>query len=89
MTVSPGNDPYSFTNNDTLGAFRFSAQYMKDAGKLKTYVYHDAKNRYVLIHAAEYQVSDCRLHQAGFGINRVYSAKFEKEFTFQCHSVCP
>jgi len=91
LTAKPVTDPYSFESTDALGAFRFSTQYLSDPGKLKTYVYHYSKNRFVLIHAAEYSIVDanCQQYQAGLGKQRVYTAKLEKEFNFQCYSVCP
>lgn len=90
LTAQPVSDPYIFESTDALGAFRFSVQYLTNPGKLKTYVYHHAKNRFVLIHSAEYSISadNCQHYQTGLGKNRVYSAKLEKEFNFQCHSIC-
>jgi hypothetical protein len=90
LTVKPVSDPYRFETTDALGAFRFSAQYLSAQGKLKTYVYHYAKNRFVLIHAAEYSIAEanCQQYQTSLGKHRVYSAKLEKEFNFQCDSIC-
>lgn len=83
-------DPYEITKIDLPGNFRFSAQYLLGAEKLKTFVYHHAKERYVLIHAAEYRVekNNCGKYEQGFGLNRVYSAELESEFLFQCRSLC-
>ena len=83
-------DPYKFTKVDLPENFRFSTQYLLGAQKLKTYVYHNSKNRYVLIHAAEYRVEEdsCTQHEQGFGLNKVYSAKVERELSFQCRLVC-
>lgn len=49
-------DPYETNQVDLSGNFRFSAQYLLSKEKLKTFVYHYAKDRYILIHAAEYRV---------------------------------
>lgn len=83
-------DPYEITKIDLPGNFRFSAQHLLGAEKLKTFVYHYAKERYVLIHAAEYSVerNNCSKYEQGFGLNRVYSAELEREFLFQCRSLC-
>ena len=83
-------DPYETARIDLPGNFRFSAHHLLDAGKLKTFVYHYAKDRYVLIHAAEYRVdkTECGQYEQGFGLNKVYSAKVERELLFQCRSVC-
>lgn len=83
-------DPYKFTKVDLPDDFRFSTQYLLGSGKLKTYVYHNSKDRYVLIHAAEYSVGEnaCTKHEQGFGLNKVYSAKLELELSFQCRLVC-
>ena len=49
-------DPYEINQVDLPGNFRFSAQHLLGKGKLRTFVYHYAKDRYVLIHAAEFRV---------------------------------
>ncbi len=83
-------DPYEITKADLPGNFRFSAQHLLGGNKLKTFVYHYAKERYILIHAAEYRVeeTDCKRYEHGFGLNKVYSAHMERELFFQCRSVC-
>jgi hypothetical protein len=83
-------DPYETTRIDLSGNFRFSAQHLLSSGKLKTFVYHYAKDRYVLLHAAEYRVNqaECSQYQQGFGLNKVYTTELEREFLFQCRSVC-
>lgn len=83
-------DPYEIAKVDLPGNFRFSAQHLLGRNKLKTYVYHYAKDRYVLIHAAEYLMkeADCKQYEQGFGLNKVYSAHVERELLFQCRSVC-
>ena len=90
IDVRPTDDVYAMTTTDVLSPFRFSAQYLAEYGKLKTYVYHDAKSRYVLIHAAEYTLTQahCSQHQSGFGLNKIYSARMEKELFMQCFAVC-
>lgn len=90
LEIQPTADVYTVTTSDALAPFRVSAQYLSDRGKLKTYAYHDAKDRYVLIHAAEYQLNNanCSQHASGFGLNRIYSARLEKELQFQCFAVC-
>lgn len=90
VIIKPVSDPYEMTNVDPGGDFRFASNYLVDSNKLKTYVYHKSKNRYVLIHAAEHQVSEdiCTQHENGFGLNRVYSAKLERELLFQCRLIC-
>ncbi len=81
IDVRPTDDVYAMTTTDVLSPFRFSAQYLAEYGKLKTYVYHDAKSRYVLIHAAEYTLTQahCSQHQSGFGLNQCVSNKFFKD----------
>jgi len=83
-------DPYETTQVDLSGNFRFSVQHLLSVGKLKTFVYHYAKDRYVLIHAAEYRIekNGCSQYEQGLGLNKVYSAELEREFSFQCRSVC-
>lgn len=83
-------DPYEKSRADLGGNFRFYAQYLRGSNKLKTFVYHDAKARYVLIHAAEYRVeeTDCKRYEHGFGLNKIYSADLERELLFQCRSIC-
>lgn len=82
-------DPYQFTSVEPGGNFRFSVQYLAEAKKLKTFVYHNSKDRYVLIHAAEYTRPDSRCSQNGFGLNKVYSTAIERQLTYQCRQVCP
>ncbi|NOT68690.1 MAG: hypothetical protein HOP04_10300 [Methylophilaceae bacterium] len=84
------NDPYQFTNIDLQGGFRFSAQLLPELNKLKTYVYHQSKNRYVLIQAAEYGIEQkaCLESEHRFGLNKVYSAQLERELLFQCRLSC-
>lgn len=90
VDVRPTNDVYAMTTTDALSPFRFSVQYLSERGKLKTYVYHDAKDRYVLIHAAEYTITQahCSQHSNSFGLNKIYSARMEKELFLQCVAVC-
>jgi hypothetical protein len=90
MDVRPTSDVYAMTTNDALSPFRFSAQYLAEIGKLKTYVYHDAKDRYVLIHAAQYTLTQahCNQHSNSFGLHKIYSARMEKELFLQCVAVC-
>ena len=90
VNVRPTRDVFAMTTNDALSPFRFSAQYLAESGKLKTYVYHDAKERYVLIHAAEYALTqaNCSQHSNNFGLHKIYSARMEKELFLQCVAVC-
>jgi hypothetical protein len=90
VNVRPTRDVFSMTTSDALSPFRFSAQYLAESGKLKTYVYHDAKERYVLIHAAEYALTqaNCSQHLNNFGLHKIYSARMEKELFLQCVAVC-
>lgn len=90
LTAEPVADVYRFVTDDALAPFRVSVQYLSQRGKLKMYAYHDAKERFVLIHAAEYALSDanCTQFAQGFGLNRIYSARMEKELLFQCFAVC-
>jgi hypothetical protein len=83
-------DPYETNQVDLSGNFRFSAQYLLSKEKLKTFVYHYAKDRYILIHAAEYRVekNNCSQYEQGLGVNKVYSAEMEREFLFKCRSIC-
>ena len=90
LTATPVNDPYLFVTDDALAPFRVSVQYLGEGGKLKMYAYHDSKDRLVLIHAAQYQFNEANCNQfiQGFGLNKIYSAKMEKELVFQCFAVC-
>lgn len=90
LTAQPVDDPYLFVTDDALAPFRVSVQYLSLRGKLKMYAYHDAKNRYVLIHAGEYQFNEANCNQfvQGFGLNKIYSTIMEKELSFQCFAVC-
>lgn len=84
------NDPYQFTTIDLQGGFRFSAQLLPALNKLKTYVYHQSKIKYVLIQAAEYAVEQkaCLGSEHRFGLNKVYSAQLERELLYQCRLSC-
>ena len=88
MVVAPGNDPYEMQQLDPGGGFRFSAQYLLPASKLKTYVYQESKARMVLIHAAEYPLPDCHADAPVTGLNRVYSPQLERELLFRCWQDC-
>lgn len=90
LIAEPVDDVYRFVIDDALAPFRVSVQYLKARGKLKMYAYHDSKDRFVLIHAAEFSFNDanCAHYTQGFGLNRIYSAKMEKELLFQCFAEC-
>lgn len=89
LKVTSSNDPYQFSTLEPGGNFRFSAQHLADTGKLKTYVYHDSKDRLVLIHEAEYLTDTTSCTPTRFGLNRVYSPGLERELTFSCELRCP
>jgi hypothetical protein len=87
--VAQSADPYQYKTLDLDGGYRFSMQYLA-SGKLKTYVYHESKQRYVLIHLGEHMIKGdiCEGHSQALGINRIYSPKLERELIFQCAPVC-
>lgn len=88
MTVPPVHDPYETSQLEPGGGFRFAAQYLLPAAKLKTYVYQESKARFVLIHAAEYPLPVCRADAPITGTNRVYSPQLERELVFRCWQDC-
>lgn len=90
VKLAPVQDPYQLTNVDLRGDYRFTAQFLQATNKLKTFVYYQAKDRYVLIHAAEYAVAEnnCAPAHNNFGLNRVYDSYLERELIFQCRLVC-
>ncbi len=88
LLVQGSTDAYVLEKWDTPSGFRFAAQWLVPANKLKTYVYyHGSKDRFALVHAAEKTLSeqDC---QPAATLNRVYSERMEYELTFQCQWVC-
>ncbi|MFZ6769327.1 hypothetical protein ACO0LM_19940 [Undibacterium sp. Di26W] len=94
FNIKNTSDPFAFDTHDLEGGFRFSAQVLLDPkngqSKLKTFTYHQSKNRYVLIHASESSINtaSCHAEKNGFGLQRVYSHKFERELSFSCKAVC-
>lgn len=83
-------DPYHFDQVDLEADFRFAAQYLLPAVKLKTYVYQRAKNRLVLLHVAEYALASerCENGSKPLGTHRVYSPHIEIELLYQCTLHC-
>lgn len=97
LNINATHDPYALTTQNLAGGFRFSAQVLQDAvskqSKLKTFVYHESKDRYVLIHAGENQLdtascSSAKNTRQDFGLQRVYSHKYERELSYSCKRVC-
>jgi hypothetical protein len=97
LKLKSTHDPYTISTLNLDGGFRFSGQVLHDAktkqSKLKTFVYHESKERYVLIHASENKVdaASCASEkntQSDFGLQRVYSHKYERELSFTCKTVC-
>ncbi len=90
LLLPPVDDPYATLNIEPGGGFRFSGQYLHSSGKLKTYVYQQSKDRFVLIHAGDYPVdAEACGHDATLtGLNRVYSPQLEREFLFRCQLDC-
>lgn len=92
--IKRSSDPFALNTHDLEGGFRFSAQVYQDPktgqSKLKTFTYHQSKNRYVLVHASESGIdtASCQTAKNGFGLQRVYSHKFERELSFSCKAVC-
>ena len=91
LAVSARSDPYQFDSLDLPSNFRLTAQYLPRAGTFKTWVYHDSKKRYVLIHTSDYALGAeaCASGQRDFGVHKVYSASLEKELRYQCRLLCP
>ncbi len=90
VKLEPVQDPYQLTKIDLRGEYRFTAQFLQPVNKLKTYVYYESKDRYVLIHAAEYAAAEskCAPPHNQFGLNRVYDSYLERELIFQCRLAC-
>jgi hypothetical protein len=89
LKIESSYDPYQFASTEPGGNFRFSAQYLAESKKLKTFVYHDSKDRYVLIHASENTLDETKCTTNGLGLNKVYSAAIERELIYQCRQICP
>lgn len=87
LAVKPSTDVYDFSKIDTAGDFRFMAQYLPELGKFKTYVYHNSKNRFVLISAQEFVINQ-GMCLKDFGRTRIYASSFEREFFFKCNQLC-
>jgi len=97
LHIKVTQDPYALSTLNLESAFRFSGQVLQNPitkqSKLKTFVYHESKDRYVLIHASEnkLQTATCtseKIAAQEFGLHRVYSHKFEHELSYSCKSVC-
>lgn len=87
LTVKPSIDVYDFSKIDTDGDYRFMAQYLPELGKFKTYVYHNLKNRFVLVSAQEFLVNP-NMCTKDFGRTRIYASSYEREFFFKCGQLC-
>lgn len=87
LTIKPSDDVYQFSKIDTAGDFRFMAQYLPSLQKFKTYVYHNSKNRFVLLSQQEFTLNPAQCQQ-DFGRNRIYGSAYEREFFFQCSQIC-
>ena len=70
--------------------YRFSAQSLLDSNSLKAYTYYYTKDKFVLLHAAEYKMDRCDDHKKSIdlGLNKVYSPGMERELIFQCRLIC-
>lgn len=97
LNIKATQDPYTLNTLNLDGGFRFSGQVLQDAitkqNKLKTFTYHESKNRYVLIHASENKLDKASCTSAKntaqeFGLQRVYSHKYERELSYSCKSIC-
>lgn len=87
LAIKPSTDVYDFFKIDTAGDFRFMAQYLPELDKLKTYVYHNSKNRFVLISTQEFFVNH-NVCIKDFGQTRIYASSYEREFFFKCSQLC-
>jgi hypothetical protein len=90
-------DPYALNTINLESGFRFSGQVLQDAvtkqNKLKTFVYHESKKRYVLIQASENKLDEANCAGAKsttqeFGLQRVYSHEYEFELSYICKTTC-
>jgi hypothetical protein len=97
LNIKATQDPYTLSTLNLEGGFRFSGQVLQDAitkqSKLKTFTYHESKDRYVLIHASENKLDTASCTSAKnatqeFGLQRVYSHKYERELSYSCKSIC-
>jgi hypothetical protein len=97
VNIKTTQDPYVLNTMNLESGFRFSGQVLQDAvtkqHKLKTFVYHEAKNRYVLIQASEHKLdiancTDAKNMTQEFGLQRVYSHEYEFELSYRCRSTC-
>nr|WP_314858137.1 hypothetical protein [uncultured Undibacterium sp.] len=97
VNIKATQDPYALSTLNLEGGFRFSGQVLQDAvtkqSKLKTFTYHESKDRYVLIHASENMLDTAICTSAKkatqeFGLQRVYSHKYERELSFSCKTTC-
>lgn len=87
LAIKPSTDVYDFFKIDTAGDFRFVAQYLPELGKFKTYVYHNSKNRFVLISAQEFFINP-NMCTKDFGRTRIYASSYERELFFKCSQLC-
>lgn len=87
LLIAPTDSPYKVKKLDFDNGFRFAAQLLKDPLKLKTYVYFDSKDRYVLIHTASQRLEGMTCGKK-LGENTVYSPKLELELSYTCQLVC-
>lgn len=84
-TASPS--PYTSSAVDYPNGFRFALHLSSEQDELKTYVYYDAKNRYVLLqqNIAKVDPVHCTLPLLK---SYVYSPGLERELSYSCKVEC-
>lgn len=87
LVIESNNDIYAVSKIDLQAGFRLAGQFLPELNKFKLYAYTYSKDRYVLLIAQEFDVSE-KTCQHSFGKNLVYGEPYEQELFFQCYQAC-
>ena len=87
VRLSEVASPYDSSKINFDNGFRFTGQLLKSPNKLKTYGYYESKQRYVLIHQAEWNLEK-KLCNESLGKNTIYSPRLESALTYECKLIC-
>ena len=87
--ITANQDPFVFNTVFFDKRFRFSSQLLSDSNKLKTYTYYFTKNKFVLLHTAEYIFNGC-VNKKAIELDRniIYALNLERALVFQCKFIC-
>ncbi|HEX4857030.1 MAG TPA: hypothetical protein VFV28_09465 [Limnobacter sp.] len=80
-------NPLSLQSIDLRNGFRFSGVNLEGAGKFKSYVFYESKERQVLIARQEFELQFQRCG-VSLGTHEVYAPYLENHLTFSCQIKC-